>query len=180
MWLIGLKVQFWLHNPFHNTTVFSYHFLYYGCFCFWLHWVFVAPCRLSLLVESWGYSLVVMHKLLIVVAFLVMEHVLQGTWASVAVAQQVSCTRHVESSRTKYQTHFPCTGRQILIHCTPRKVPCYFHTSKCLFENRGKGNDWVKMTCKVILKCYLYIFQIWVWVLRIFGSWKETAQQSLQ
>ena len=33
-------------------------------------------CRLSLVVESGGCSLVVMHKLLIVVAVLVMEHML--------------------------------------------------------------------------------------------------------
>ena len=37
-----------------------------------------------------GYSLVVVHKLLIVVAFLVTEHRLWGTWASVAAAQGLS------------------------------------------------------------------------------------------
>ena len=38
---------------------------------FWLHWVLVATCRLSLVAESGGYSLVVVHWLLIVVASLV-------------------------------------------------------------------------------------------------------------
>ena len=40
---------------------------------FWLHWVFVAVCWLSLVVVSGGYSVVV-HGLLIVVASPVVEH----------------------------------------------------------------------------------------------------------
>ena len=41
---------------------------------FWLHWVFVAVCRLSLLVASGGLLFVVVRRLLIVVASLVAEH----------------------------------------------------------------------------------------------------------
>ena len=41
---------------------------------------------LSLLVASGGYSLAVLHGILIAVASLVMEHGLWGTWTSVAVA----------------------------------------------------------------------------------------------
>ena len=41
-------------------------------FYFWLHWVFVAVCGLSLVAASRGYSLVVL-RLLTVVASLVLE-----------------------------------------------------------------------------------------------------------
>ena len=33
--------------------LFIYLFIYYF---FWLHWVFIAECRLSLVAASWGYS----------------------------------------------------------------------------------------------------------------------------
>ena len=41
---------------------------------FWLCWVFVVARGLSLVVASGGYSFVVVHGLLIVVASLVVEH----------------------------------------------------------------------------------------------------------
>ena len=42
---------------------------------FWLHWVFIGECMLSLVVKSpRGYSLVVVLRLLIMVAFLTVEH----------------------------------------------------------------------------------------------------------
>ena len=50
-------------------------------------WVFTAACKLSLGAENKGYSLVV-HGFLIVVAPLVSEHALWGTWASVGVAHR--------------------------------------------------------------------------------------------
>ena len=40
---------------------------------FWLHWVFTAACGLSLVVDNGGYSLVVVHRLLIAEASLVAE-----------------------------------------------------------------------------------------------------------
>ena len=40
----------------------------------WLHWVFIAVCRLSLIAARGGYSLVAVHGLLITVASLVAEH----------------------------------------------------------------------------------------------------------
>ena len=43
-------------------------------FYFWLCWVFVATHRLSLVVESGGYSLIAVHGLLIVVASLTLDH----------------------------------------------------------------------------------------------------------
>ena len=40
----------------------------------WLHWVFVAACGLSLVVQSKGCSLVAVQRLLITVASVVAEH----------------------------------------------------------------------------------------------------------
>ena len=48
--------------------------------------MFVAACRLSLIVLSEGYSLVAVRGLLIVVISLVAEHRLQGVQASVTEA----------------------------------------------------------------------------------------------
>ena len=49
-----------------------YTYLFY--FYFWLCWVFVAACGLSLAAGSGGYSLVVRHGLLTVMASLVVGH----------------------------------------------------------------------------------------------------------
>ena len=43
-------------------------------FIFGLCWVFVAAYRLSVIAKSRGYSLVVMYRLFIVVAYLVAKH----------------------------------------------------------------------------------------------------------
>ena len=48
-------------------------------FYFWLHWVFIAGYELSLDVVSRGYSLVMVHKPLIVVASLAVEHGLESS-----------------------------------------------------------------------------------------------------
>ena len=50
--------------------------------CFWLCWVLIATCGLSLVV---GYGLIT------VVASLVVEHRLKGTQASVAVVHGLDC-----------------------------------------------------------------------------------------
>ena len=47
-------------------------------------------CRVSLVATSGDYSLVVICELLIVVAFLVVEHGVKGTWASAFVAHELS------------------------------------------------------------------------------------------
>ena len=44
-------------------------FIYFG-----LCWILVAACGLSLVAVSGGYSVVVLHRLLIAVASLVVEH----------------------------------------------------------------------------------------------------------
>ena len=46
-------------------------FIYFN---FWLHWVLVAACGLSLVAASGGLLFVAMHGLLIVVSSLVVEH----------------------------------------------------------------------------------------------------------
>ena len=48
-------------------------FIYFILFYFWLPWVFIAACGLSLVAVSRGYSVAV-HGLLIAVASLVAEH----------------------------------------------------------------------------------------------------------
>ena len=48
--------------------------LFIYVFCFWLCWVFIAACQLSLVVAGRGYSLVVVHGLLTVVASLATEY----------------------------------------------------------------------------------------------------------
>ena len=68
-----------------SIYLFIYLFTY-----FWLPWVFVAVCGLSLVVESGGYSLVLAHGLHIVVASFVVEHGLLGIWSSVVAACSLS------------------------------------------------------------------------------------------
>ena len=53
------------------------------CCCVWF----------SLIAGSWGYCLLLVHGLLIAVASLVVEHRLQGAWASVAVVHGPNCFR---------------------------------------------------------------------------------------
>ena len=55
---------------------------------FWLHWIFVAARRPSLVAVSGGYSLVVFHGLLIMVVSLLWN---KGKQASVVVAHRLSC-----------------------------------------------------------------------------------------
>ena len=111
---------------------------------FWLRWVFVAMCGLSLVAASGGYS-----SLWCVGFSLQWLLLLQstgsrcagfsscGTWAQQlwlvgfrAQAQQLWRTglvalQHVASSQTRDRTHVPCIGRRILNHCTTREVPSF-------------------------------------------------------
>ena len=48
--------------------------LFILCIYFWLCWVFVAACGLSLVAASGGLLFVVVHRLLTVVASFVAEH----------------------------------------------------------------------------------------------------------
>ncbi|CAN0509821.1 unnamed protein product [Rangifer tarandus platyrhynchus] len=62
------------------------------------------------------WSSLLLHRLLTVVAFLVVEHRLQGAQAQQLWYTGLAARQHVESSQIRDQTHVPCTGRQILIH----------------------------------------------------------------
>ena len=88
----------------------------------WPRWVFVAACRLSLVVVSGCYSA------LPCTGFSLQWLLLFRSLGSRAQAQQLwymglvdPC--NVGSSRTRDWTCVPCIGRQILNHWTPRKVP---------------------------------------------------------
>ena len=111
---------------------------------FWLHWVFVAGCGLSLVAESGGYcSLRCAGFSLWWLLFLQStgsRHGFQQLWlvGSRAQAQQLWRTRfvvqqlwHVGSSLTRDRTRVPCIGRWILSHCTTRKAQiCVFSFPK--------------------------------------------------
>ena len=81
---------------------------------FWLHWAFVAACGLSLVAVSRAYSLV--HGLLSVVASLLEDHGLYGTWAQYLWLTGLIALPHVEASWARDRTHIPCTGRWIPHH----------------------------------------------------------------
>ena len=55
--------------------------------CFWLHWVFVVLCGLSLIAASRGYSVEV-HGFLVAMASLVEQSI--GSWASVVAVLRLS------------------------------------------------------------------------------------------
>ena len=57
-----------------SSDLFFFFFNFYLFIYFWLHWVFFAACRLSLVVASGGYSSLQLRGLLIAVALLVVEH----------------------------------------------------------------------------------------------------------
>ena len=56
--------------------------------------------------------------------------------------------RHVESSWTRDQTHVPCIGRQILIHCTTREVqvqfPAHFLVIPRPLTEQPNPNPWLQ------------------------------------
>ena len=49
-------------------------FFYYFLFIYWLRWVFIAACGLSLVVANGGLLFIAVRGLLIAVASLVVEH----------------------------------------------------------------------------------------------------------
>ena len=111
-----------------------HYFLYIYLFIYlWLHRVFTAASRLSLVAGSEGYSSLL--RLLTTVASLVPEHRFKDMRASVFVAcGPSSCgsqalehrlnsrdmglvaLRPVGSSRIRNQIYVPCIGRWILYH----------------------------------------------------------------
>ena len=97
-----------------------FYFLIY----FWLHWIFIAACGLSLAVQAEA-TLPCGAWLLTAVTSLTAQHKLQQLqhMGSVVVAHGLSCSTAHGSSWTREPTCVPCIGRWILIHSTTRKVP---------------------------------------------------------
>ena len=89
---------------------------------FRLFWVFVAGCRLSLVVASGNYSLIAERGRLIVVVFLVVEHT-----DSVIVAHQLSCHVTCGIFPEQDQACVPYIGRWILnLQTTEEALMSYF------------------------------------------------------
>ena len=122
------------------SPVFLSFFIY-----FWLHWVFIATCKLSLVVASGGYSSLQctgfsLRWLLLLrstgfrrLGFSGCGSRAQQLWltGSRPQAQQLWCMglvdlRHVGSSQTRDRTRVPCIGRRVLNHCATREVPPIF------------------------------------------------------
>ena len=94
----------------------SYFYLIFKfSYYYWLHWVFVAACSLSLAVASGGGSPVQC------MGFSRWGFLLLRSMASAVVAHRLSCPQHVGSSQTKHVSpaRFPTTG-------PPGKPKSYF------------------------------------------------------
>ena len=100
---------------------------------FWLCWVFVVVCGLSLVAVNGGYSLGVACGLLIAVASLVEAQALRmqasviAAWmtqsaGSVVMAHALSCSAAYGIFQTRGQTSIPCIGRGILNHWSIREI----------------------------------------------------------
>ena len=104
-------------------------------YLFWLQWVFVAACRLFLVLVTGGYSLLWCMGFLLwwlpLLWSMGSRHVVFsscGTWTlelrlSSCGSQAQFALWHVGSYQTRAQTCVPCIVRQILNHCTTREVP---------------------------------------------------------
>ena len=118
-----MRANYMLYKDFfYMYTLFIIYFI------FWLCWVFSAACRLSLAVESRGYSVVVMPRLLIVVVSVVehrlqahgqqLQHVGPREWAQQLWCMGLVALQHVKSSLTRDQTRAPVLAVRI-----PSTVP---------------------------------------------------------
>ena len=130
-----------------KSAFFKKNYLFIYLFIFWLHWVFTAARRLSLVAASGSYSSLLCtgcswQWLLLLqstgsrrVGFSSCGMLAQQLWltGSRAQAQQLWRTGlvapwHVGSSWTRARTRVPCIGRWILNHCATREVPeCFFY-----------------------------------------------------
>ena len=91
---------------------------FFKLFYFWLHWVFITAC---------GLSLVAVIRLLIAVASVFAEHGFWGAQA-VAVAQGFICLGACGVSLGRGQTGVPCSTRWICSQGDPR---AHFHKFIC-------------------------------------------------
>ena len=113
---------------FRNSLVFFVINLFI-CFYFWLYWVFIVACGLSLVAASGSYS-----SLWCAGFSLSWLPLLQSTGSRCAGfsscgtrGQQLWHTdlvalRHVGSSQARDGTRIPCTGRQVLNHRATREA----------------------------------------------------------
>ena len=119
-----------------------YLFIYSFIHLYWLHWVFVAACGLSVVVVSGGYPLLrctgFSLRWLLLLLSMGSRHAgfrSCGAWALRCVGFSSCSTRaqwlwrtgfvapqHVGSSWTRDRTHVPCIGRRILNHWATREV----------------------------------------------------------
>ena len=97
---------------------------------FWLRWVFVAVCWVSLVAVSGGYSSLRCTGFPLRWLLLLRStgSRLAGfstcvTWAQQLWRMGLVAPRHVGSCQTRDRTRVPCTGRRILNHCATREVP---------------------------------------------------------
>ena len=86
-----------------------------------------------------GLLFVVVSGLLVVVAFLVAEHRLWGMRAQQLWCMGLAAPWHVGSSSTRDQTLVPCIGRQILLHCTGRRIG---QSLLFFFYTQGFDSEW--------------------------------------
>ena len=119
--------------PEKTKYLFILFILNYLCIYFWLCWVFVAVCGLSLVAASGGYSSFWCTGFSLQWLLLSQSTDSRHTGFSScgARAQQLWLTglvapRHVGSSRTRAWTRVPRFGRRILNHCATREVPQIF------------------------------------------------------
>ena len=108
------------------TQIFFFNVLFYLFFkslstYFWLCWTFSG---LSLVPVSGGLLLTAAPGLLVAVAFLVAEAVLQSA-SSVIVVPELSCPETCEILPDQGLNHVPCMGRSILNPWTTREVPSH-------------------------------------------------------
>ena len=114
---------------------------------FWLHWVFIAACGLSLVAVRRGYSLLWCMGFLLQ-WFILLRSMTQALNAQASVVETRSLSsrsvwalvalKHVESSHTTDWTHVPCIGSQIHIHCTTREVS---------ITVLNKSHEWASLSC---------------------------------
>ena len=145
-WLLSFLLlfieQFIFPHLFEILLFFFKYFIY--SFIFWLRWVFIAVCGLSLVAASGGYSLLWCEgfslQWLLLLQSTGSRHVgfsscgtrTQYLWLAGSRAQNQQLWRmglvalqHIGSSRTRDRTRVPCIGRRILNHCTTMEAPRY-------------------------------------------------------
>ena len=125
------RQEYWRGFPFSSFIVLlpsvtlSTSYFFFKAYLFCLCWVFVTVSGLSLVAAA-------VHRLLLAVASLVLEHRLQRVLASVVMALRLQGTGSVvvahglscseASFRTWDGTRAPYIGRHILRHCTTREL----------------------------------------------------------